>query len=179
MSEVTFKVGDLVYCPSISSEILTIKVLPIDVMVFDITHSISRNDCGFVSYLNNGAIIRLNNGFCMKTHCPKIIHATQQNYELLSKLYPNVEFEPPPKRKEPKEIIKAMLGSGKWYLVNYRGYGKIGNPPKNKTVTKEQFEKLDMNCYFDKNAYANVEVFCPKTGKTIIDFVDGEVILES
>lgn len=157
-----FKEGNPIYCPTVTHRICQVKFMGVDKLRID-------EETPFQIYTNG----------CNPYHMPVIFHATQENYELLSKLYPNVAFEPPPKRKEPREIIKAMFDSGKWFLVNYRGYGKLGNPPKNKTVTKEQFEKLDMNGYFDKNAYANVEVFCPNTGKTIIDFVNGEVILEN
>lgn len=178
MSKVKFKVGDLVYCPSISSEILTIKVLPSDIMVFDITHSISRNDCGFVSCLNNGAIIRLNNGFCMKTHCQKIVHATQENYELLSQLYPDIEFEPPPKRKEPKEVIKAMLKAGydgvpcKTECGRYRYICTA-------IIENEFFAFKYDNCDDECSAYSSGIPYCPKTRQKIIDFVNGEVVLEN
>ena len=63
-----FKVGDKVYCPSISSEILTIKVLPSDVMVFDITHSICKDDCGFVSSLKSLLMLLLQ---CLKVGIKK------------------------------------------------------------------------------------------------------------
>ncbi|OOR90796.1 hypothetical protein LP109_05555 [Moraxella bovis] len=176
MSKVKFKVGDLVYCPSISSEILNIKVLPIDVMVFDITHSISRNDCGFVSYLNNAAIVRLDNGCCTKTHFQKIVHATTENHRLLSKLYPNVAFEPPPKRKEPREIIEAMLKAGydgvpcKTDCKQYRFVCvNVSDDPYFPFV----YDSLDKD-----DAFSSAIPYCYQTGKTIIDFVDGEVVLE-
>lgn len=176
MNEVKFKVGDLVYCPSISTEILTIKVLPTDVMVFDITHSISRNDCGFVSYLNNGAIVRLDNGCCMKTHCQKIVYATQENYELLSKLYPNVTFEPPPKCKDPKEIIQAMLDSGWQCVPCYTGENRavLNSKHKKEVITGLTNDLFNSWAGFNKFAIP----FDPKTGEVIRDFVNGEVVLE-
>lgn len=163
MSKVKFKVGDLVYCPSISSEILNIKVLPIDVMVFDITHSISRNDCGFVSYLNNAAIVRLDNGCCTKTHFQKIVHATTENHRLLSKLYPNVAFEPPPKRKEPREIIEAMLDNNYPFVLSSKeNYALF-------LCNETNINEFNLDDYF---------IVSKETGQFIIDFVDGEVVLE-
>lgn len=185
MSKVKFKIGDLVYCPSISSEILTIKVLPTDVMVFDITHSISRNDCGFVSYLNNGAIVRLDNGCCMKTHCQKIVHATQENYELLSKLYPNVAFEPPSKRKESKDIIKAMLESG------YHGVlcqiAMVDEDDDNIVHCYRYDYALEVlddkiifsNCTMYNDELNLVDPFHQKSGMEIVDFVNGKIVLQN
>lgn len=86
-----------------------------------------------------------------------------------------VEFEPPQKQKEAREIIKAMFDSGKWSLVNYIVYGIFGKKPKNKVVTKSKFSKMDFNTY----AYCNVEVIHPNTGRTIIDFIDGKCVLEN
>ena len=45
-----------------------------------------------------------------------ICHATQENYELLSKLYPHIEFELPPKKFTGSDLCRAMLEKG-WHLV--------------------------------------------------------------
>lgn len=111
---------------------------------------------------------------------PVIVHATQENYELLSKLYLNVTFEPPPKRKEPREIIEAMLKAGHKYVLCW-------------VSEKEKYPTLfSPYCMINKildngvvvgvvgnNRWKYATPFDPKTGKTIIDFVDGEVVLES
>lgn len=41
-----------------------------------------------------------------------LCHATQENYELLSKLYPHIKFEAPPKPLSGDELVKAMLTKG-------------------------------------------------------------------
>ena len=45
-----------------------------------------------------------------------ICHATQENYELLTKLYPHIEFELPHKEITGSDLCRAMLDKG-WHLV--------------------------------------------------------------
>ena len=45
-----------------------------------------------------------------------ICHATQENYEMLSKLYPHIEIELPPKEITGSDLCIAMLDKG-WHLV--------------------------------------------------------------
>lgn len=152
-----FKLGDLVYMPLRSKEIHKItRVEP--------TIRLGFGFLGCTSSKSNGV---------GDTGMQVIFHATPENHELLCKLY-GVVFEAPPKRKEPKEVIQAMLESGKWHLVNYVVYGNV--KLKNKVITKSQYDAIDFDNYFNKYAYCNVEVIDPKTGKIIIDFVDGEEI---
>lgn len=94
-----------------------------------------------------------------------LVHLTKENAIAHAKALIKLSgsgYEPPPKRKEPREIIKAMLESG-WkgvpVLYMERGSECIG---------------------YAKKTYLTMTAipFDPKTGKTIIDFVDGEVVLE-
>lgn len=154
MSEVEFKVGDLVYYPNISNKIGKIVG----------TSVIANDPCCLKVDIDETAIFVTKDGkFVVNAPIPVIYHATQKNYEWLSATFPNVTFEPPQKRKEPKEVIKAMLESG-WksvpVLYTERGSECIG---------------------YAKKTYLTMTAipFDPKTGKTIIDFIDGEVVLES
>ena len=45
-----------------------------------------------------------------------ICYATQENYELLTKLYQHIEFEQPPKEITGSDLCRAMLDKG-WHLV--------------------------------------------------------------
>ena len=45
-----------------------------------------------------------------------ICYATQENYEMLTKLYPHIEFEQPPKEITGSDLCIAMLDKG-WHLV--------------------------------------------------------------
>lgn len=46
---------------------------------------------------------------------PSIFHATQENYELLSKLYPNVEFEKP--KAVGSDLTRQKLESGETNIL--------------------------------------------------------------
>ena len=52
--------------------------------------------------------------FCpLKTCC----HATQENYELLCKLYPHIEFEQPPKELAGSDLCRAIKAKGKKFII--------------------------------------------------------------
>lgn len=159
MSE--FNVGDLVYCLTINNKISKITEANEDNDVF-------LDKAGW--FKNTGLNV---NGM------PFIFHATQENYELLSKLYPNVEFEPPPKRKEPKEIIKAMLDD-KWNTVPCYVHNENKTPSNlnRRELILEVRDYRENSFFSDTTIWRYATPFDPKTGKTIIDFVDGEVVLE-
>lgn len=113
MSEVEFKVGDLVYCPTINNKISKIT---------------KENEEGDI-FLNNAGWFK-NTGL-NHNDMPVICLATQEKYELLSKLYPNVTFEPPPKRKEPIDVVIAMLEGGHEEVclkAPMIGHEIVGNP---------------------------------------------------
>lgn len=102
-----FKVGDLVYC------------LPLTHKISKITRVNEDNDV----FLNQAGWFK-NTGL-NHNDMPIIFHATQENYELISKLYPNVAFEPPsfepspksPKRKEPIKKMQTDCNNG-WISVD-------------------------------------------------------------
>lgn len=117
-----------------------------------------------------------------------IFHATQQNYELLCKLYPNVEFDPPPKRKEPKEVIKAMLASGAIFIpclvVDYDDNRILDYKKATRHCSSVLIYGISENGRFLStnphcSSYKYAVPFDIETGKVIIDFVNGEVVLES
>lgn len=87
-----FKIGDLVYC------------LPLTHKISKITRANEDNDV----FLNEAGWFK-NTGL-NHNDMPVIFHATQENYELLSKLYPNVEFEPPPFDPKTGKIIVDFVG---------------------------------------------------------------------
>lgn len=167
MKEVKFKAGDLVYCPSETAKICQLKAGKYSGMslIIEISTQIS-------SEIHLTADGRLNIG----KDVYYIVHATQENYELLSKLYPNVEFEPPPKRKEPKEIIRAMLKAG------YDGVPCKTECGRDRYICTGIVENEFFSFQYDSDedsAYSSGIPYYPKTGQKIIDFVDGEVVLES
>lgn len=163
-----FKAGDRVYCPHLTSNILRC------------VYSKNSPSLLAIEYHNKLIDITKDGKFWNKQGLVNdVFPATQEWYELLSRTYPDVTFEQLPEPKEPKEIIKAMLESGKWHLVNYVVYGNANQKTKNKVISKRQFRAMNYDDYFGRYAYCNVEVIDPNTGKTIIDFVNGEAVLEN
>lgn len=162
----TLKEGDFVYIPSAYSTPQKVKSIK-GTNLFKVD---------YFTFFDSGYLFQ-----SMTNPAGKIIFpATQEWYEKLVVIYPNLEK--PPKRKEPKEIIEAMFDSGKWHLINYRictnAQQALNQKAKNKVITAHNFYTMGCDGYFTRYAYCNIEVICPNTGKTIIDFVNGEVVLE-
>ena len=87
-SEPKFKVGDKVYIPNIKN-LCTIR--------------------------NDGKVITSDGQYYCNlsdSHDLCFVLATPENYEMLCKLYPHIEFEAPPKPLSGDDIVKAMLKKG-------------------------------------------------------------------
>lgn len=100
MSNVEFKAGDLVYFPAYNSSI----------------HTLFAGDCNRypveIAEVNNFT----KDGMLVKDHeHPSIFHATEENCELLSKLY-GVKFEKPKKVLKGSDLTRKLLAEGKWVL---------------------------------------------------------------
>lgn len=91
VSEPKFKVGDKVY-RGLKGEIRTVERVEIKSLHF------AEGGCDFIK------------------HC---CHATQENYEMLCKLYPHIEFEAPPKPLSGSDLARAMLDKGWKYVPCY------------------------------------------------------------
>lgn len=162
MSEVKFKNGDLVYCPAESEKVCKIT---------------SWNGTSSLSVLNNliteAGMLCSDNNYHFKT--PFVVYANQENHELLSKLYPNVSFEPPPKQKEPWEVIDAMLNAGHKYVLCEVRRSKDG----------QDSHKIDAIVgfyrFFVRASDYLWDEATPITskGQKIIDFIDGKCVLEN
>lgn len=164
-----FKAGDKVYCPSEQVQIYTLRA----------------NDCGiYPLIIKCDSFIK---SFTLYGHrysgdpMPSILHATPENHELLCKLY-GVEFEAPPKPKTPKEVIQAMLDD-EWEYV-----------PLLTPITDDETEEITrlFPVLVSKSMWQNPKItheihallfqngvpVDPKTGKIIIDYIDGEIVTE-
>lgn len=86
--EPKFKVGDKVYIPNIKN-LCTIKN----------DEKVITSDGQYYCNLSD-------------SHDLCFVLATQENYEMLCKLYPHIEFEAPPKPLSGDDIVKAMLKKG-------------------------------------------------------------------
>lgn len=159
-----FKAGDKVYCPEISN---TVHILT-DICCKSKTYEVRTSEGNYIHVDEYGR-------YGIESFNPTIFHATPENHELLCRLY-GMEFEPPPKRKEPREIIKAMLKAGydgvpcKTDSKKYRFVCvNVSDDPYFPFV----YDSLDKN-----DAFSSAIPYCYQTGKTIIDFVDGEIVTE-
>ena len=113
-----FKVGDKAYFPRLSNKLCVIGKGQEDDYVDEINGSKAlaemHSDLDFVydkktnSWLWGG-----------KDCAPQLLHATQESYELLCKLYPHIEFEQPPKELKGSDLCRAMLEKGWKYVLCY------------------------------------------------------------
>ncbi|SIS08107.1 hypothetical protein SAMN02745664_1244 [Moraxella cuniculi DSM 21768] len=124
-----FKAGDKVYFPKKSNKVLLLekneivyKVYPFEVCdtVFTVDGKYNTRDA-----------------------LPLIFHATEENHELLEKLY-GVEFEAPPVKPTSIEIVQALLARGDKYIPCWVS-GSRENPNRHDswvyiyTISKNRF----------------------------------------
>lgn len=154
MSEIKFKVGDRVYFPVHSTEIFTVRKSALADDGYPIAIKFKNKDTPIVFFIDGR--------WSASQAASSLIKATQENYELLSKLHPSVEFEKPPVRRASREVIQAMLDDG---------WGR---------VPVYYYEGKEECCGYATKTYATMtaEPFDPKTGKVIVDYVNGEIVTE-
>ena len=163
MADFNFKVGDKVYYPAVTNKILQVdSALRISYIGTDefVTCSGLNSDGKFHSYHQN----------------PSYFPATLEWYEKLVHAYPNLEK--PPVKKSSKEVIQAMLDDG-WvgvpcYMSNYDK-----NPHRHRAIDiiLEIRESIDFIFRTDVVSWRYATPFDPQTGKVIIDYIDGKVVL--
>lgn len=143
-----FKVGDKVYYPAGSTQIYTLD-----------SYDDARYPLAIVEEPSFTASFNHQGREWARYQLSSIFHATEENRRKLSELH-GVDFEEPHKPKTPKDVIQAMLDSG-WDTVPviYLEDGKKCLDYANKT-------------YLSMSA----KPFNPKTGKIIIDYLNGQEI---
>lgn len=111
-----FKVGDKVYFPRLSNKLCVIDQGQEDDYVDEVNGSKAlaemQSDLDFV-YDQKTKSWLWNEKDC----APQLLHATPENYEMLCKLYPHIEFEAPPKPLTGIELAKKLIAKGHNYLV--------------------------------------------------------------
>lgn len=164
MSEFNFKAGDKVYYPSATNKVLTVSS---DMRVWYLgIDAGSANDLTNTNFRPNGRLYT-------QHHNPAIFPATQEWYDKLVHVYP--DLEKPPVKKDPKDIIQAMLDNG-WRCVPCI-LGDLTD--KDSPLIRDlAFKVTASSVIAENNSWSTAIPFDPKTGKSIVDYVDGEVVLE-
>jgi hypothetical protein len=110
---------------------------------------------------------------------PTIFPATQEWYEKLVHVYPNLEV-PPPAKKSSVEVIKAMLDDGYHRIPCY--VSVINEEPNDEMCIDLLFDIDDSGssstpyrCVGGRWKYARP--FDVKTGRVIVSYVDGQAVL--
>ena len=136
--EPKFKVGDKVYVG------LTGKIAQVTGIIDDDVVSVANKNNEVRAWVSN------------------ICHATPENHALLSKLYPHIEFEQPPKPLSGDELVRAMLTKGIKNVLCLWGSG----------------DKIVIDGLDYKGALVNINNNIV-SGLTPIDWCTGEPLTES
>ena len=105
-----------------------------------------------------------------------ICHATQENYEMLCKLYPHIEFELPPKEITGSDLTKGMFERGDFAVVckcsNIGEYSAIAASPLRLITEYSEGRFLDNTGHLWEYAIP----YDPKTGIPLTEDVLNEKI---
>lgn len=163
MTDFNFKEGDKVYYPSATNEVLRV----------------SSNF--IVPYLDTdgedtNARIRHGGKFYDFHHNPAFFPATQEWYDKLVHVYP--DLEKPPVRKTPEEIIRAMLDDGWRGVPCWVSDSDIDASTRRDIIVR--FGSTGDYIYRNTDGYGwrYAKPFDPRTGKDIVDYADGKVVFE-
>ena len=161
------KRGDLVYYPASSNS-------PIRVDEFD-TYTIGRHYPINMPLHEKGESFTRDGKMYTSDKNPTIFPATQEWYEKLCNVYPNLEV-PPPAKKSSVEVIKAMLDDGYHRIPCY--VSVIKEEPNDEAcvdflidIDDSGSSSTPCRCVGGRWKYARP--FDVKTGRVIVDYVGG------
>lgn len=163
MSDFNIKAGDFVYCPMATNEVL--RVTPSSRVKYETTD-------GYISQID----VPEDGKWIDAHHNPAIFPATEEWYERLSHVYPNLEK--PPIKKSSKEIIQALLDDGNEGVLCWVSDNSI--EPTSDNFAGVIVKAGEFYVDYDKNIWAHAIPITPikSLNQTIIDYVDGKVVLE-
>lgn len=170
MSEFNFKGEDRVYYPLQGNSIFKLANIETKsgrtLKIFDLNNKFF--------YTNNPTTFYPNGFHHLGVGNPSIFPATQEWYERLSHVYPNLEK--PPVKKSSREIIQAIINSNHKFIACINKSVDVEKHPLDgmgifsaHTLKTINYEKL----------IGELVPFDLETGKVIVDFVDGKPVLES
>lgn len=168
MTDFNFKEGDRVYYPAATNEVLQV------------------DSNLYVSYIcagDEGTSAKIYNGgkFYSFHRNPAFFPATQEWYDKLVHVYPDLEKPAPPSVEKAKQIIQKMRDDG-WRYVPCCVSNSKELPTR--YDNKEYIDciiKRDPDGYNFGGLYGNwvyATPFDPRTGNPIADYVDGEVVFD-
>lgn len=162
MSDFNFKVGNKVYCPSISNDVLTL----------------SSSSSSSYPVRIDGATFTTDGRVYTSEPNPSIFPVTQEWYDKLVHVYPNLEK--PPVKKSSEEIIQDMLDDGNEGVLCW--LSDKCEYPDNSCAMGVVHRLSDDMFVCDADGlwiYATPIMPIKSLKQTIIDYVDGEVVLEN
>lgn len=159
-----FKVGDKVYCPKVGTDVYTLEYNTHN------TYTLTIDEKGvWISFTEGGHEYR-------DDLVPCIFHAIEENRELLGKLY-GIDFAKPVKVKPAKQIIEEMLADG-WANVPCYLSDQFKNPTNKNCIDFVVGTRHGQYVTSNGVTWYYAVPIDPKSGKCIIDYVDGNVITE-
>ena len=144
-----FKVGDRVYCAGFG---VLFKVLKIEN-----TNGFLLEHCAFVGG--------------MYADAKHVCHATQENYELLCKLYPHIEFEQPPKQLTGSDLARAMLERGDRRIYGYASDNSDNDPHGYECVVRDYDVNSGFGVIMSNARYEFFNPCDPRTGEPLTEAV--------
>lgn len=151
-----FKEGDKVYFPTASNKIVKLEECEIEGFPLAI-----YCDEGSDSFTTKGKIFENNSN-------PSIFPATQEWYDKLVHVFPNLEK--PHTKKTPREIIQAMLDDGCDCVPCF-----VSDDDEMTAIKKGDKVLIDMG---NIDCWDFCIPFHHKTSKIIVDYIDGKEVLE-
>ena len=133
-----FEVGDKIYC-SLLSYIETVQAV-----------------------VEGKILVSINGNYMSVSTC---CHATQENYEMLCKIYPHNHFEKPAVVLQGSALARAIIKKGE-YVICY-----VSNDGENKATKKAVVTGINNAGQFntDFGLFNNATPFDPRTGKPLVE----------
>ena len=128
MSNTEFKAGDLVYFPALNTSVNKLS------STSDV-HGYSLTIGGFDTFTHEGKLRD-------RDISQMIFHATEENCELLSKLY-GVQFEKPKKVLKGSDLTRKLLADGKWVICKVSDLCEQHAPENGYLVIVKNFDTED------------------------------------
>lgn len=157
MNDKEFKAGDKVYYPNCGTEIYELQ---------------QGSSSDFPLEIKDIWQIFRRNGSTRMSDMTQFFHATEENCELLSKLY-GVEFEKPELKPTPSAVVKKMLNAGCAYVIC-----NILLPNKVVKDIIRGHEGIAFIGESDNYYYDEIVPLDSYTGKVIVDYREGKPVLE-